>query len=236
MQGLVDTLQIFALLLSTFCEYLTSIIQFTILTRASLALGETRRSCPDVLSKDCVSYTCQPLRQHRCANVTHRPNVLAFNFASGLVQSLILLVTFMAVAGVLLYFFMKMTAACCSVIIPEGLQSTNYMKHTWAILLTSFTLSVIYLPLSTMAVHVLIWSDDLWAIPNPYTNATTFPPQVEPLGPSDEFRDPLDFCYTTTMRRNEINYAPAVFIIAVLCFLGVRCLPCFVTFYTDIDM
>ena len=71
-----------------------------------------------------------------------------------------------------------------------------------------------------MAVHILVWSDDLWVVPNPYVNATTFPPEVTPLGPADEFRNPLDFCYTTTMLRNEINYAPAVVVIAVICFLG----------------
>lgn len=127
----------------------------------------------------------------------------------------------MIVAGILLYFFMRMTAACCAVVIPEGLQSATYLKHTWLVLLCGFVLTVIYLPLSTMAVHVLVWSDDLWVIPNPYTNATTLPPEVAPLGPSEEYREPLDFCYTTTMLRNEINYAPVVVIIAIICFLAV---------------
>ena len=88
-----------------------------------------------------------------------------------------------------------------------------------------------------MAVHVLVWSDDLWAVPNPYTNATTFPPNVEPLGPSDEYRDPLDFCYTTTMLRNEINYAPAVVILAIACFLGVSNTVHFrIVVYTEVDL
>ena len=128
----------------------------------------------------------------------------------------------MTIAGILLYFFMKMTAVCCSVVIPEGLQSTTYLKNTWGVVLCSFVLTVIYLPLSTMAVHVLVWSDDLWAVPNPYKNATV---PLEPLGPADEFRDPLDFCYTTTMLRNEVNYAPAVVVIALMCFLGVGAFP-----------
>ncbi|KAI0724627.1 hypothetical protein C8T65DRAFT_7352 [Cerioporus squamosus] len=184
-QGLVDTLQIFALLLSTF-----------------------------------FSHGAKPEDQMRTFFLQKVPNVLAFNFASTLVQSLILLVVFMIVAGILLYVFMRMTAACCSVVIPEGLQSATYLKHTWLVLLCSFVLTVIYLPLSTMAVHVLVWSDDLWVVPNPYTNATTFPPEVTPLGPPEEYRDPLDFCYTTTMLRNEVNYAPVVVIIAIICFLA----------------
>ena len=149
------------------------------------------------------------------------PNVLALNFASSLIQSLILLVIFMTIAGILLYWFMKMTSACCSAVVPEGLQSTTYLKNTWSVVLCSFVLTVIYLPLSTMAVHVLIWSDDLWAVENPYLLTTDNPPVIQPLGPPEEFRDPLDFCYTTTMLRNEVNYAPAVVVIALLCFLGV---------------
>ncbi|KAI1797949.1 hypothetical protein LXA43DRAFT_982749 [Ganoderma leucocontextum] len=184
-QGLLDTLQMFALLLSTF-----------------------------------FSHGVKHETSIRTILLQTIPNILALNFASSLVQSLVLLVIFMAIAGVLIYFFMRMTAACCSVVVPEGLQPTTYLKNTWAVVLTSFTLTVIYLPLSTMAVHVLIWSDDLWAVPNPYTNATSFPPTVLPLGPPDKYRDPLDFCYTTTMLRNEINWAPAAVILAFVCFLG----------------
>ena len=88
-------------------------------------------------------------------------------------------------------------------------------------MIVSFLLTVIYLPLSTMTVHILVWSDDLWAVPNSYTNATTNPPQAAPLGPADEYRDPLDFCYTTTMKRNEINFAPVLIILAIIIFFGV---------------
>jgi hypothetical protein len=87
----------------------------------------------------------------------------------------------------------------------------------------TFLLTIIYLPLSTMAVHVLVWSSDLWATPNPYTNAATFPPVVPPLGPTSEYRDPLDFCWTTTMKRNEINYAPALVIISLFVVVSVSC-------------
>ncbi|KAI0778259.1 hypothetical protein BD413DRAFT_103537 [Trametes elegans] len=183
-QGLVDTLQIFALILSTF-----------------------------------FSHGVKPEEHWRTLFLQTIPNVLALNFASSLVQSLVLLVVFMVVAGILLFFFWRMTRACCSVVAPEGLQPTEYLKNSWAVVITTFILTVIYLPLSTMAVHVLVWSDDLWAIPNPYTNSSASP-TVEPLGPSDQYRDPMDFCYTTTMLRNQINYAPIVVITAVICLLG----------------
>ncbi|CDO71626.1 hypothetical protein BN946_scf184911.g96 [Trametes cinnabarina] len=180
-QGLVDTLQIFALILSTF-----------------------------------FSHGAKPEEHWRTLFLQTIPNVLALNFASSLVKSLILLVVLMVVAGILLFFFSRMTRACCSVAVPEGLQATEYLKNSWAVVIVTFILTVLYLPLSTMAVHVLVWSDDLWAVPNPYTNATTSPPIIVPLGPADEYRDPLDFCYTTTMLRNEINYAPVIVILATL--------------------
>lgn len=133
-----------------------------------------------------------------------------------------MLVIFMAVSGILLYYFYRVTSVCRSFSVQEGPRPSNYMKNTWGIVIVSFLLTVIYLPLSTMAVHVLVWSDDLWVVPNPYTNATTSPPSVPPLGPANEFRDPLDFCWTTTMKLNEINYAPILVIIALISFAGVR--------------
>lgn len=123
----------------------------------------------------------------------------------------------MSIAGVLLYYFHHAISLCCRLGVPEGLQQPSYMKNRWTLLLMSFLLTAIYLPLSTMAVHVMVWSDDLWVVPNPYINATSSPPILPPLGPPAEFRDPLDFCWTTTMDRNEINYAPGVMLIALIC-------------------
>lgn len=128
----------------------------------------------------------------------------------------------MTISGVILYLFYRSTSLCCRLGTVEGLQQPSYFKHPWAIVLMSLYLTVVYLPLSTMAMHVLVWSDDLWVIPNPYTNATSTPLALAPLGPAAEYRDPLDFCYTTTMKRNDINYAPIVVIIAVICLGGVR--------------
>lgn len=135
--------------------------------------------------------------------------------------ALILLSLLILFSWVLLYLFYRATLACCLLGIPEGLQQKTYMTKGWGVVLISFVLTVVYLPLSTMSIHVLVWSEDLWAVPNPFINATSYPPNIEPLGPSNEFRDPLDFCYTTTMRRNEVNFAPILVILAAFCFLGV---------------
>ncbi|KAH9065948.1 hypothetical protein EDB87DRAFT_1554562 [Lactarius vividus] len=143
------------------------------------------------------------------------PNILALNFATTLVQSLIFLVIFMGLAGLLLYAFHTSTAPCKRYGSLEGFQQPDRSSGR-SIVITSFLLTVVYLPLSTLAVHVITWSDDLWAVPNPYLNSTTNPPVVAPLGPPDQFRDPLDFCYTTTMKKNEINFAPLVVISAIM--------------------
>ncbi len=127
----------------------------------------------------------------------------------------------MIVVGILLYLFYLATCVCSEMGTPEGFQVPGYMRSTWSIVSINFILTILYLPISTMALHVLVWSNDLWVVPNPYINATTYPPQVPPLGPPDEFRDPLDFCYTTTMKRNEVNFAPVIFIVAALCFAAV---------------
>ncbi|KAI0082304.1 hypothetical protein K474DRAFT_1655685 [Panus rudis PR-1116 ss-1] len=149
------------------------------------------------------------------------PNILAFNLATSTVLSLILLLIFMIISGILLYFFYRSTSLCCRLGTPEGLQKRGYLKSNWSLILMSFVLTVLYLPISTMALHVLVWSEDLWVVPNPYVNATSYPPVVPPLGPQEIFRDPLDFCWTTTMKRNQVNFAPLVVIIAIACVAGV---------------
>ena len=159
--------------------------------------------------------------------VTHtytRPNILAFNLATSINLSLALLLIFMLICGGLLYYFQRSTSLCCQLGISEGLQEPLQLKSDWGLVIATFILTVLYLPLSTMAMHVLVWSEDLWIVPNPYINATTTPPIVAALGPENEFRDPLDFCWTTTMKRNEINFAPIVVIIAIICLAVVSCL------------
>ncbi|KAJ6509497.1 hypothetical protein C8R47DRAFT_1098906 [Mycena vitilis] len=143
------------------------------------------------------------------------PNILALNFASTLNQSLMFLLLFLTIAMVLLYLFRRASANYDRYRIVEGLQQSDSPGRRRGLVTITFLLTVIYLPLSTMAVHVLVWSSDLWAVSNPYTNATIFPPEVPPLGPSSEYRDPLDFCWTTTMKRNEVNYAPVLVILSV---------------------
>lgn len=147
------------------------------------------------------------------------PNVLALNFASTLTQSLLYLVVFIAITAALLYYFYRSTLHCDRYNTIEGLQQTETKGTQWGLVIVTFLLTVIYLPLSTMAVHVIVWSEELWPIPNPYKNTTSYVsglPVLEPLGPAEEFRDPLDFCWTTTMKRNEVNYAAVIVMLALV--------------------
>ncbi|CCL99035.1 uncharacterized protein FIBRA_01044 [Fibroporia radiculosa] len=184
-QGLFDTLQIFALILNTL-----------------------------------TSHSGTSEERWRKLFLITIPNALALNFASTVTESLILLVILMAVSGLLLWCFYRISTRCYTVRIPEGLQKADYPTKSWLLVLVTFILTILYLPLSTMAVHVLVWSSDLWVVPNPYINATSNPPQVPPLGPANQYRAPLDFCWTTTMEMNSVNYAPIVVILAIISFAG----------------
>ncbi|KAF8961003.1 hypothetical protein BDZ97DRAFT_1830853 [Flammula alnicola] len=147
------------------------------------------------------------------------PNVLALNFAPVMIQSLLFLLVLMTIAAGLLYYFYRSTIQCDRYTSIEGLQQTETKGKQWGLVIVTFLLTVLYLPLCTMSVHVLVWSQELWAVPNPYLNSTISPPLVTPLGPLTEFRDPLDFCWTTTMKRNEVNFAPVAVVLAVVVFV-----------------
>jgi hypothetical protein len=131
----------------------------------------------------------------------------------------------MAICSILLYYFHRSASRFDRYNAIEGLQRPVAPGKQWSLVIVTFLLTVIYLPLSTMALHVLLWSQDLWAVPNPYVNATSSPPIVHPLGPSDQFRDAMDFCWTTTMKKNEVNFAPVVIIISIVVFASVIILP-----------
>jgi hypothetical protein len=148
------------------------------------------------------------------------PNLLALNLGSTVAQPLIFLVLFMVIAAGLLYHFYRSTLHCDRYHTIEGLRAPYLHTNQWSLIIVTFLLTVIYLPLSTMAVHVLVWSQDLWVVPNPYTG--TSPSVLPPLGPASEYRDPLDFCWTTTMKKNEVNYAPMIIILSVVVIFFVR--------------
>ncbi|KAH7104776.1 hypothetical protein BKA62DRAFT_693377 [Auriculariales sp. MPI-PUGE-AT-0066] len=180
LQGIYDTIQVFALLLGA-------------------AVPE------DSLSKGWRKVFLETI-----------PNILALNFGSSFVQSLAWLCIFLVLSCLLLYYFNKATNQLQRRSIREGLQSIHDASG-WSVIFATFGLTILYLPLSTIALHGVLWSSDFWVVPNPYLNGTTFPPSS--LGPVEEFRDPLDFCYTTTMRKDQINWAPVIVGLSAVTFI-----------------
>ncbi|CAE6405463.1 unnamed protein product [Rhizoctonia solani] len=142
------------------------------------------------------------------------PNVLALNFGGKLLQSITFLGILTILSGGLLFWFYKLTGRWSPDATPEGLLSRDPARGTRAVPFVSFILTVLYLPLSTISVHAITWSSDFWPLENPYIKSET--PDPQPLGPSSEFHDPLDFCWTTTMRKDEINYAPVAVVLGIL--------------------
>ncbi|KAG8849341.1 hypothetical protein FRB96_000877 [Tulasnella sp. 330] len=163
------------------------------------------------------------------------PNVLALNI-SALTQSVVVFVIFqLCTLGLVIYFHYQTRVYIHTQPMHEGVFQLpeSAKSRGWGLLLVSFLLMVLYLPVSTLTVHALVWTDDFWPVPNPYLNATSFPPILPPLGPPTEYRDPLDFCYTTTMREDSFNWAPFVVICSLvtiyvpirLWITTMRCLP-----------
>lgn len=84
-----------------------------------------------------------------------------------------------------------------------------------------------YVPLSKISIDALSWADSFWPVDNPYliSDFPDFPPNSN----ATLFRNPADFCYTTTMYQPDgllhFNWAwliiPVAF--AVKRFLSHRC-------------
>lgn len=220
MQGLIDTMQIFALLLST----IGSFIKHNALCPGNKFLYSTnQRSERRELMATSFSWDNVGVIKYGDSPTYHgsRPNVLALNFAKTPMGALVYLLALMFVTLALLFYMLHVTKAASHLQIQEGFQPPT-VPGGLGIMVVTFLLMALYLPLSTMALHVIIWSEDLWVVPNPYINATSLPPVLNPLGPPDQYRDPLDFCWTTTMKRNEINFAPAVVLCALIVMATVR--------------
>ncbi|GAA5877534.1 hypothetical protein JCM3774_005898 [Rhodotorula dairenensis] len=92
-------------------------------------------------------------------------------------------------------------------------------SRVWRIVVTFWCTSV-YLPLSKWAIGALVYTDDYWPVPNPYlATRDTKPDLLASLGAAQEFHDPLDFCYRTSMRRNSINFTFVLLPVAALVIL-----------------
>ncbi len=65
----------------------------------------------------------------------------------------------MVIASGLLYHFVRVSRHCGRYNQIEGLRQSAPGGRQWGIVVVTFLLTLIYLPMSIMAVHVLVWSD-----------------------------------------------------------------------------
>ena len=151
------------------------------------------------------------------------PNILALNIPTKLKQSFIFLIVLMVICGILLHQFYILTEEYCTRVLKEGRQPRQ-PRPSWSTILVTFLLTVLYLPLSTIAMHGILWSSDFWVVENPYISDNFNPSKMQSLGDPTIWRDPLDFCYTTTMRKDQGNWAPLIVFLCAITFLLVRLL------------
>lgn len=96
---------------------------------------------------------------NRFLPIIYSPNILALNVFPLLTQKIIFLVLVMLIALVLVYYFHRATRR---LITPtsntEGILSSGSKDSGsgWGVVLASFILIVLYLPISTIAVHGLV--------------------------------------------------------------------------------
>ncbi len=141
------------------------------------------------------------------------PNLLALDFASVFGRAIIFFLVWLGVTAFALVAFYRMTSSYDPNREVEGYEFQPYIFTTPARgtkvtnILVVFTLTALYIPLTKFSIDILAWQASWWPVPNPYSYDSDTIPDLPPLGPSTIYRDPLDFCWTTTMRKDEFNYA-----------------------------
>lgn len=87
------------------------------------------------------------------------PNILALNFFSLLEQKILFLAVFSVIALALTYLFHRWTRTIIygdQTTNTEGLLRVTKKTSGWGLVLITFVLCVLYLPVSTIAVHGLV--------------------------------------------------------------------------------
>ncbi|KAF9204066.1 hypothetical protein BGZ49_005733 [Haplosporangium sp. Z 27] len=150
------------------------------------------------------------------ATVNIIPAILSLDLPRALGYGMVFLLIFALICFIALYTFKIMTRTDPNDDI-EGLEVSSWSlrskKQRIETISIVFLLTTLYLPLAKLSFDVLVWSDTMWPVPNPYTN-TDFP-VLEPLGPSDIYRAPSDFCYVTSMKIQDLNFAYAIIPLAI---------------------
>ncbi|SNX85284.1 uncharacterized protein MEPE_03993 [Melanopsichium pennsylvanicum] len=150
------------------------------------------------------------------------PAILGFDLVSVFGYAIIFFVIWIVITALALWHFRRMTKAHNPNKTVEGFDSQGWIYKSssrgtrFANTCLVFVLGLLYLPLSKLAVDVLVWSSDFWPVPDPYKGGIDDPIPGPLLGDPDIWRAPLDFCYTTTMRKDAFNWAYIIIPMAVL--------------------
>ncbi|PWY99668.1 hypothetical protein BCV70DRAFT_148120, partial [Testicularia cyperi] len=153
------------------------------------------------------------------------PAFLGFDLVSVFGYAVIFFLLWIVLTATALFFFWRMTRAYNPNRSVEGFDSQGWIYKSasrgtrLANTCLVFVLGLLYLPLSKLAVDALVWSSDFWPVPNPYSGGVDNPAIPPPLGDPDIWRQPMDFCYTTTMRRDAFNWAFVIIPVAALTIL-----------------
>ncbi|KAG0272457.1 hypothetical protein BGZ95_011799 [Linnemannia exigua] len=144
------------------------------------------------------------------------PAVLSLDIPRAVGYGMIFLFLFGLVCWIALYTFKIMTRADPNDDI-EGLEVSSWSlrskKQRIETISIVFLLTTLYLPLAKLAFDALVWSDTMWPIANPYTHSDF--PELQPLGPSGIYRDPSDFCWVTSMKIQDLNFAYVIIPVAI---------------------
>ncbi|KAG0303039.1 hypothetical protein BGZ98_007044 [Dissophora globulifera] len=150
------------------------------------------------------------------ATVNIIPALLSLDFPRAVGYGMVFLILFALICFIALYTFKIMTRTDPNDDI-EGLEVSSWSlrskKQRIETISIVFLLTTLYLPLAKLSLDALVWSDTMWPISNPYTS--TDHPVFEPLGQSGVYRDPSDFCYVTSMKIQDLNFAYAIIPLAI---------------------
>ena len=141
------------------------------------------------------------------------PNFLALDFVSVFGKAVIFFGVWIALTSLALIKFYRMTSAYDPNREVEGYDSQPYLftspaRGTKVVnILVVFLLTGLYIPLTKLSIDALTWSSAWWVIPNPYIDSPDQTPILPSLGDPHLYREPLDFCWTTTMRKDQFNFA-----------------------------
>lgn len=139
------------------------------------------------------------------------PSFLALDFVSLFGKALLWLCIYLLLALLLLWRFWRFTRAADPNRTVEGFGSQPWlftsqrMGSKLANILVVFTLSVLYIPLSKLALDTLTWQADFW--PADAQAALAAGVAASHIGSSETMRASDDFCWSTTLQRDEFNFA-----------------------------